>query len=141
MPRNPNVMGYPFPPSTQAVSSFPVFSFSFCHSSLLVLVTNTSFFDLQPTIQEHEELVWLAGNLKSEVTNYSRELYGLGGVAHPGDGDDDDDDDDGGNGDEEDSEATPSYQPRKRWHQGTSSSYIDFFFFFIIPLSKHLDLF
>jgi len=54
--------------------------------------------------------VWLARNLKLEVTNYSRELYGPGGVAHPCSGDDDDD------GEEEDSEATPSYQPRKRQH-------------------------
>ena len=38
------------------------------------------------------------------------ELYGPGGVARPGNGDDDD------GGDEEDSEATPSYQPRKRRH-------------------------
>ena len=50
-------------------------------------------------------------NLKLEVTNYSRSLYGLGGVAHPGGGDNDDNDD---GGDEEDSEVTPSYQPRKR---------------------------
>ena len=35
-------------------------------------VSNPSFYELQPTIQEHEELVWLAGNLKLEVTNYSR---------------------------------------------------------------------
>ena len=48
------------------------------------------------------------------MTNYSRELYSLGGVARLGDSGDDDDDDDGG--DEEDSKATPSYQPRKRWH-------------------------
>ena len=47
-------------------------------------------------------------NLKLEVTNYSRSLYGLGGVAHPGGGDNDD------GGDKEDSKATPSYQPRKR---------------------------
>ena len=38
-------------------------------------------------------------------------LYGPGGVAHLGGGDDDDNDD---NGDKEDSEATPSYQLRKR---------------------------
>ncbi|KAK9993816.1 hypothetical protein SO802_023519 [Lithocarpus litseifolius] len=44
----------------------------------------------------------LAGNLKLEVTNYSRELYGLGGVAHPGSGDDD------GGGEKEDPKATPS---------------------------------
>ena len=79
-------------------------SFSFWHFSLSSSATNPSFFELQPTIQEHKELVWLAGNLKLEVTNYSRYLYGPRGVAHPG------------SGDEEDSEATPSYQPRKRWH-------------------------
>ena len=50
---------------------------------------------------------WLAENFKLEVTNYLRELYGSGGVAHPGSGDDDD---------RGDSEATPSYQPRKRRH-------------------------
>ncbi|KAL0015416.1 hypothetical protein SO802_002485 [Lithocarpus litseifolius] len=84
MPCNPNVMGYLLPPNTRA-----------------------------PIIQEHEELVWLARNLKLEVTNYSRELYGSGGVAHPGSGDDDDDD----RGDKEDSKMTLSYQPRKRRHQ------------------------
>ena len=55
--------------------------------------------------------MWLAGNLKLEVTNYSRDLYGPGGVAHLGGGDDDDDD-----GREKDSKATPSYKSRKRWH-------------------------
>ena len=59
-------------------------------------------------------MVWLVGNLKLEVTNYSRELYSPEGVAHLGGGDDDDDDN--GDGEEEDSEATPSYQPKKRWH-------------------------
>ena len=59
-------------------------------------------------------MVWLARNLKLEVTNYSRHLYGLKGVAHSGSGDDDDDNDD--RGDEKDLEATPSYQPRKRQH-------------------------
>ena len=54
-------------------------------------------------------MVWLARNLKLELTNYSRELYGLGGVAHLGVGDDD-------GGDEEDSKVTTSYQSRKRWH-------------------------
>ena len=79
--------------------------------SLIVSVTNPFFLELQPTIQEHKELVWLVGNLKLEVTNYLMKLYGPRGAAHPG-GDNDDDD---GNGDEEkDSEATPSYQPRKR---------------------------
>ena len=62
-----------------------------------MLFRSPSFFELQPTIQEHEELVWLVENLKLEVTNYSRELYG-------------------GGGEEEDSEVTPSYQLRKRWH-------------------------
>ena len=38
------------------------------------------------------------------MTNYSRELYGPRGVAHPGGGDDDDED----GGDEEDSKATPA---------------------------------
>ena len=51
----------------------------------------------------------LVGNLKLEVTEYSRSLYGLEGTTYPGNYDDDDDDD----GDE-DSEVTPSYQPRKR---------------------------
>ena len=73
---------------------------------------------MQPTIQEHEELVWLAGNLKLELTNNLRELYGPGGGAHPSGGDDDDDDDDDGDsGKEEDLEVTPSYQPRKRRHR------------------------
>ena len=53
----------------------------------------------------------MVGNLKLEVTNYSRSLYGLKAVAYPAGGDDDDDGDD-----KEDSEATPSYQPRKRQH-------------------------
>ena len=60
----------------------------------------------------------LARNLKLEVTNYSRELYSLGGVAYLGGGDDDDDDDDDDDGgEEENSEATSSYQPRKRQHR------------------------
>ena len=46
----------------------------------------------------------MVGNLKLEVTNYSRSLYGPKGAAYLGDGDDDDD-----CGDEEDSEATLSY--------------------------------
>ena len=61
----------------------------------------------------------MAEILKSEVTNYSRELYGLGGMTHPSSGDNDDDDGGGGGGGggkEEDFEATPSYQPRKRRH-------------------------
>ena len=59
-------------------------------------------------------MVWFAGNLKLEVTQYSKDLYGPRGLAYPGDGDDDDDDsggddDDGG----KDLEATPSHRPRK----------------------------
>ena len=77
------------------------------------MVTNPSFFELHPSIQEHKELIWLARNLKLEVTNYSRSLYSPRGAAHPGSGDDDNDDD---GRDEEDSEATPSYQLRKRRH-------------------------
>ena len=46
----------------------------------------------------------MAGNLKLEVTNYSRSLYDSGEAAHTGDGDCD--------GDKEDSKATPSYQPK-----------------------------
>ena len=58
-------------------------------------------------------MVWLAGNLKLEATNYLRELYGPRGVAYLGSGGDDDDDD---VGDEKDLEVTPSYQPTKRQH-------------------------
>ena len=111
MPFNPNVMGYPFPPNTRAVSSFFLLLFLFA-IYFLVSVTNPSIFKFQPTIQEHEKLVWLAGNLKLEVTNYSRDLYGPEGVAHLGGSDDDDD-----GGKEEDPEVTPSYQQRKRRRQ------------------------
>ena len=55
----------------------------------------------------------MAGNLKLEVTNYSRNLYGLKGAAHPGGGENDDDDD---GGEEEDPKVTHSYQSRKRRH-------------------------
>ena len=114
MPRNPNVIGYHFPLNTSAVSSsFPLFFFSSCCLTFFP-VTNPSFFELQSTIQEHEKLVWLAGNLKLGVTNYSRSLYGPRKAAYPGSGGGDDDDD--GSGDEEESEATLSYQPRKRQH-------------------------
>ena len=58
----------------------------------------------------------MAGNLKLEVINYSRSLYGLRGAAYSGNGGDDDDDNDDDGGDKEDSEATLSYQPRKRQH-------------------------
>ena len=46
----------------------------------------------------------MAGDLKLEVTKYSRSLYGPRELAYPGSGDDDDD-----CGDEEDLEATLSY--------------------------------
>ncbi|KAL0008509.1 hypothetical protein SO802_010011 [Lithocarpus litseifolius] len=84
----------------------------------VVPLTNPSSFQLQPTIQEHKELVWLAVNLKLEVTYYLRELYGLGGVAHLSRGDDDDGGGGGGGGggEEEDLEVAPNYQPRKRRH-------------------------
>ena len=59
-------------------------------------------------MEEHKELVWLAGNLKLEVTKYSRKIYGLEGYAHPGDDDDDDSDD---------LETTLSYRPRKRHYR------------------------
>ena len=45
-----------------------------------------------------------------------RELCDLKGVAYPGGGDDNDDDNDDDGANKEDSEATPSYQPRKRRH-------------------------
>ena len=54
-------------------------------------------------------MVWLARDLKLEVTQYSKDLYDPEELAYPSN-DDGDDDGDGG----EDSEATPSYQPRKR---------------------------
>ena len=59
-------------------------------------------------MQEHEELVWLAGNLELEVTEYSRQLYGGEDI-----GDDDDDDSGGGDGGEG-SKSIMSHQPRKR---------------------------
>ena len=48
--------------------------------------------------------MWLARNLKLEVTSYSRELYVLGGSTDLGGGGDDDDDD----GEVEYSEVTPN---------------------------------
>ena len=56
----------------------------------------------------------MARNLKLEVTNYLRSLYGPRGAAYLGGGNDDDDDDIGS--DKEDSEVTPSYQPRNKQH-------------------------
>ena len=51
MPRNPNVMGYPFPPNTRVVSfSFPLFfllSLSFFFFFFFLFsITNLSFFEL-----------------------------------------------------------------------------------------------
>ena len=71
--------------------------------------SNNLSFKIQPTVQKHEKLVWLAGNLKLELTEYSWQLYG-GGY------DDDDDDDDGGDG-VGGLESTLSHQPRKRHFQ------------------------
>ena len=149
MPHNFNVISYPFPRNTQAVSSFfhlffflPTLSLSLS-LSLSLWVTNPSFFKQQLTIQEYEELVWLAGNLKLEVTNYSRSLYGLKGVAYLGGGDDDDDGDD-----EEDSKATSSYQPRKRQHhylpvvkthRHTTQIFLFLLLLFFISFSKNLN--
>ena len=54
---------------------------------------------------EPEELVWLARNLKLEVTKYSKQIYGPLKYAYPSDDDNDDGDD---------REMTSSYWPRKR---------------------------
>lgn len=54
---------------------------------------------------EHKELVWLVGNLKLGVTEYSKQIYELEGYAYPRDDDGDD------------PETTPSYRPRKRHYQ------------------------
>ena len=47
-----------------------------CSLSFLLLHPNTCSnnlsFKIQPTIQEHEELIWPMGNLKLELTKYSR---------------------------------------------------------------------
>ena len=101
---NTNVMGYPFPEGTRAVSFLPLLSL------LLLLHLSTAH------SQEHEELVWLDGNLKLEVPQYSKDLYGPGRLAYPNNDDDDDNDDGDGDGGE-DSEATLSYQPVKRCFQ------------------------
>ena len=71
---------------------------------------------------EHEELFWLARNLKLKVIKYSRQIYGPRGYAHLGDDDDDNDDDDdggggGGGGGGRDPETTPSYWSKKRHYQ------------------------
>ena len=63
---------------------------SFLFLLLSTLVLTLSFFQIQPTVQEHEELVWLAGSLKLEVTEYSKWIYSPRGFAYLGGGDDDD---------------------------------------------------
>ena len=89
---------------------FISFSFAFFR-----LVLTLSSLQIQPTIAEHEELVWLVRNLKLEVTRYSRQIYGPGGYTYPNDDDDDDDDaDDDDDDDDDDPEATQSSRPRKR---------------------------
>jgi len=77
---------------------------------LSTLVLTLSYFQIQATVQEHEELVWLAGNFKLEVTEYSRRIYGPGGFAYLSGSDD-------GEGGVGGFETTPSYQPRKRRYQ------------------------
>ena len=91
------------------MSSLPLLSPLFLILLHLLTAHFNSFpFKFQPTIQEHEELVWLARNHKLEVTQYSKDLYGHRGLAYLGDDDDDDDEDDDGDGDgKEDSKATP----------------------------------
>ena len=70
--------------------------------------SNNLSFKIQPIVQEHEDLVWLAGNLKLELTNYSWQLYGGKDMS-----DDDDDDDVGGEGGGG-LALTLSHQSRKR---------------------------
>ena len=132
--RNTNVMGYPFLEGTWAVSSLLFFLYLSCISQPLFQHCPLS---IQLTLQEYEELIWHAGNLKLEVTEYSRQLYGSEGA---GDDDDDDydDDDNGGDGDGG-LEPTPSHQSRMR-HSRSSCRQTDrhrhkqhsiaFFFFF-----------
>ena len=110
MPCNTNVMGYPFLDSIWAMSSLPLLSLLLFLLHLSTAYSNLFSFKFQPTIQEHEELVWLVGNLKLEVTQYLKDLYDPGGLAYLSNDDNDVSDGDGG----EDSKATPIYQPRKR---------------------------
>ena len=69
--------------------------------------SNSLFFKIQPTVQEHEELVLLARNLKLKLIEYSWQLYGGGD-------DDDDYDDDDGDDDAGGSDSTSSRQQRRR---------------------------
>ena len=53
-----------------------------CSFSFLFLHLNTCFNNLslkiQPIVQEHKDLILLATNVKLELTEYSRQLYGGG---------------------------------------------------------------
>lgn len=69
------------------------FIFTLCtfFSAFLRLVLTSSYFQIQCTIEEHKKLVWLVGDLKLEVTEYFKQIYGPDGYAQLGDDDDDDD--------------------------------------------------
>ncbi|KAK9993447.1 hypothetical protein SO802_023150 [Lithocarpus litseifolius] len=69
--RKTNVTSYHFPDGIRAPNTC-----SYNHS-----------FKIQPIVQEHKELIWLAGNLKLELTEYSLPLYS----GEDAGGDDDDD--------------------------------------------------
>ena len=66
------------------MSSFPLLALSFLFVSYIPqsLVLTLSSFSIQPTVQEHEELVWLSGNFKLEVTEYCMRIYGPRGFSH-----------------------------------------------------------
>ena len=68
--RNTNVMGYPFPKGTGQWVLFHPCSFSFLFLHLNTCSNNLSF-KIQPTVQEHEELILLTRNLKLKLTEYS----------------------------------------------------------------------
>ena len=94
--------------------SFFILVLSFLFLLLLTLVLTLSSFQIQPTVQEQEKLVWLTRNVKLGVTKYSRQIYGPRGLTYSGGGDNDDDDGDGG---ASGLKTTLSYQLRKRHHQ------------------------
>ena len=87
MGRNPNFMGYPFPQDTRAVSSLYPYPLHFL-LSIPQACHNIIYFQIQPTVAKHKELVWLNGNLKLEVTKYSKQIYRPSGYAQPNDDDD-----------------------------------------------------
>ena len=65
VPRNTDVMGYPFLDSTRAVSSLLFLSSLYLLLLHLSIAHSNLFpFTFQPTIKQHEELFGLAGNLK-----------------------------------------------------------------------------